>query len=269
SSVKTGVQAYNQGMQYLLNRNNGRMFINASIAPLFPYQYAHSRRIACDAQTSRIGDTEYSMNSVSYGWWLNGVYQFSDPDVMVFGNGSSANEAQSRLISGAVTGMMLNGDDLSTNAGQSAALAYLTNAAINDVPRSGRTFRSIEGNTGTSAVDRFVRQDGATWLIAAFNYSSALPATRIIDLTRAGLPGGSYWAANVWDGTTTAANISFSVSLGPAQAKLFRLRSTAAANLVWNATGSGFWDNGLTANWKNSGTGQASSFFANDSVRFD
>ena len=269
ATVKTGIQAYNQGMQYVLNRNNGRMFISESIAPLFPYQYAHSRRIACDAQTSRIGDTEYTMNSVSYGWWLNGVYQFNDPDLMVFGNGSSANEAQSRLISGAVTGMMLNGDDLSTNAGQSAARAYLTNAAINDVARVARTFRSIEGNTGSSAVDRFVRQDGATWLVAAFNYSSVFPATKVIDLARAGLPAGTYQAVNLWDGTSTTVSSSLSVSLSAAQAKLFRLRLNAPAGLVWNANSSGVWDNGLTAAWKNSGTGQASSFLANDSVRFD
>jgi len=103
--VTTGIQAYNQGMQHVLSQINGRMFISESIAPLFPYQYAHSRRIACDAQTSRIGDTEYTMNSVSYGWWLDNLYQFNDPDIMVFANGTDSNEAQSRLISGAVTGV--------------------------------------------------------------------------------------------------------------------------------------------------------------------
>src|SRR5205814_8773615 len=43
ASVKTGIQAYNQGMQYLRGRLNGKMFLSESIAPIFPYQYAHSR----------------------------------------------------------------------------------------------------------------------------------------------------------------------------------------------------------------------------------
>jgi hypothetical protein len=221
-NVTTGIQAYNQGMQYVLNAINGRMFISESIAPLFPYQYAHSRRIACDAQTSRIGDTEYTMNSVSYGWWLNNLYQFNDPDVMVFGNGANTNEAQSRLISGAVTGVFLNGDDLTTAAGQAGAQNFLTNPKIDDVARSGQTFTPVEGNTGSSEVNTFVRQDGATWCIAVFNYGSS-SANRTIDLNRAGLPSGTYLATNLWDGSISTVSGSFNVSLNAKQSKLFRL----------------------------------------------
>lgn len=268
ASVTTGIKAYNQGMQYILNRNNGRMFLSESIAPLFPYQYAHSRRIACDAQASRIGDTEYTLNSVSYGWWLDRLYTANDPDLMVFGNGATANEAQSRLISGAVTGMMLGGDDLSSTAGRNAASTYLTNAAINDVARSGRTFRPIEGNSGTSAVDRMVRQDGDTWLIAVFNYSTSSSA-KTIDLARAGLPTGSYRAVNLWDGSTSTVSGTLSTTLGARQARLFRLRLNTPTNLVWAGDSSGVWDNGGTANWLNGGSGQQSAFVASDAVMFN
>src|SRR5690606_30196519 len=41
--VMTGIQAYNQGMAYVLDQIDGTMIIAASIAPLFPSQYAHSR----------------------------------------------------------------------------------------------------------------------------------------------------------------------------------------------------------------------------------
>src|SRR6266404_1440372 len=71
TNVTTGIQAYNQGMQYLLAQNNGRMFLSESIAPIFPYQYAHSRRIYFDAPGS-ISDTEGTMQAVNYGWWING-----------------------------------------------------------------------------------------------------------------------------------------------------------------------------------------------------
>ncbi len=54
-TVQTGVQAYNQGMQYVVDRIGGTMFISASIAPLFPYGYAHARRVACDTYGAAVG----------------------------------------------------------------------------------------------------------------------------------------------------------------------------------------------------------------------
>ncbi|MEI9864475.1 MAG: hypothetical protein WDN00_07960 [Limisphaerales bacterium] len=267
-NATTGIQAYNQGMQYVLNAVNGRMFISESIAPLFPYQYAHGRRIACDAQASLISNTEYTMNSVSYGWWLDNVYQFNDPDVMVFGNGATTNEAQSRLISGAVTGMMLNGDDLTVAAGQAAAKRYLTNAAIDNVARVGQTFMPIEGNSGSSAANSFVRQDGATWCLAVFNYGSS-SVNRTIDLNRAGLPAGTYLMTNLWDGTTSTVIGSFNVSLNAKQSKLFRLAMRTPANLSWNTNNTGVWNAGAAANWKNLATSQPVVFNAGDLVLFD
>ncbi|HEV2693455.1 MAG TPA: hypothetical protein VG347_11215 [Verrucomicrobiae bacterium] len=266
-AVTTGIQGYNQGMQYVLNAINGRMFISESIAPLFPYQYGHSRRIACDAQTSLIADTEYTMNSVSYGWWLNGVYQFNDPDLMVFANGANVNEAQSRLISGAVTGLFLNGDNLSAASAQNASLPFMTNAAINDVARAGRTFMPVEGNTGSSAVNILVRQDGATWCIAVFNYSSSA-ANPTVNLNRAGLPAGYYLMTNLWDGTTSMVNGSFTASLNARQAKLFRLAARDPASLRWTS-GNATWDVGTSANWINLGNSQQTVFLNADSALFD
>ncbi len=102
-TVTTGIQAYNRGMQYLLTQNDGRMFLSESIAPIFPHQYANSRRIYCDASTT-ITDTMNTMQAVTYGWWISGrLYQFSDPDIMKFAGGT-ANENQSRLINCAIAG---------------------------------------------------------------------------------------------------------------------------------------------------------------------
>lgn len=222
-NVTTGMEAYNQGMQYVLNAIHGRMFISESIAPLFPYQYAHSRRIACDAETSLIGNTEYTMNSVSYGWWLDKLYTFNDPDIMVFGNGADTNENQSRLISGAATGIFLDGDDLTTTSGQTAALSCLSRSAINAVAREGITFTPVEGNTDSSASDAFARQDGSDWLLAVFNYTSN-STNKTLDFARLGFSPADYAISNLWDGTvTTIASNSFRVTLNAKQAKLFRL----------------------------------------------
>ena len=269
-SVTTGIQAYNQGMSNILSQINGRMFMSESIAPLFPYQYGHSRRIACDAETSLISNTEYTLNSVTYGWWLDDLYQFNDPDDLVFyGYGATTNENQSRLISGAVTGLFLGGDDVTTTNGQQAAQACLTNTGINTVARVGRTFTPVEGNTGTAAANVFVRQDGATWRIAVLNYTAST-ANETVNLSRVGLPSGNYIATNLWDGTTATVTGSFNVSLNAKQSKLFRLAVVAPANLAWSSSNnSGTWDTGISPNWINQANSLPTVFIAGDSVLFN
>lgn len=226
TNVLTGIQGYNQGMQYLLSQNNGRMFLSAAISPIFPYQYAHSRRIYCDAATS-IADTAATMQAVSYGWWINGrLYQFSDPDMMKF-SGGTANENQSRLINCAIAGtVFLNSDDLASAAEQNLARTCLTNANINDVARAGVSFRPIEGNTGTNAADVFARQDGTTWYVAVFNYTAS-STNKNLSLARLGI-SGTYTATDLWsDNFSVVTGASWNVSLGARQAKVFRLVSTA------------------------------------------
>ena len=95
--VTTGIQAYNEGMKYISRALGKNMYSNLSIAPLFPSQYANSRRIGCDAFGS-IGDTEYTLNSLTYGWWLDGVYDFNDPDEIVL-DGFSEGENRARVTS--------------------------------------------------------------------------------------------------------------------------------------------------------------------------
>ena len=100
--VTTGTQAYNQGMRYVEERLDGKMFISASIAPIFPSQYAHSRRISCDSYGS-INETEYMLNSLTYGFWQNGtIYSYTDPDHLVLAKASSLTEARSRVNSGVI-----------------------------------------------------------------------------------------------------------------------------------------------------------------------
>ncbi len=219
TNVTTGIQAYNQGMQYIYSQVGSRMFISESIAPLFPYQYGHSRRIACDAEASKISNTKYTLNSVSYGWWLDHVYCFNDPDIMVF-DGPSADEQQSRLISGAITGLFLDGDSFLNSTSQSLAAGALTNAAIDAVARFGKTFVATEGNTGTSAATVFTSQQAGTWYVAVFNYSTSASITNI-DLNRAGISNATI-AADLWNGTfIPAVGNSLTVSLDGAQGRLF------------------------------------------------
>jgi hypothetical protein len=224
-SVQTGIQAYNTGMRYLVKRIAGRMFISASIAPIFPYQYAHARRVSCDS-FGAINETEYVMNSAGYGWWLSGrLYAFNDPDHIVL-EGHSANENASRVTSGAVCGtVFLSGDDLSQPAGGRLAAMYLTNHSINAVARLGRPFRPVEGNTGSGAPDLFTVRDGANVYLAAFNFNANSAVTKHVDLSRSGLDrAGRYVAVNLWTGESWPLNGTADITLGPAQSTIIAFR---------------------------------------------
>ena len=75
--------AYNYGMKIVREEAaKYGMYVVESIAPIFPYQYAHGRRQTCD-RFSEIGESEYVMNAISYGWWTDRLYTVNDPDQLV------------------------------------------------------------------------------------------------------------------------------------------------------------------------------------------
>ncbi len=237
ANITTGIEAYNEGMSNVIAQINGRMFISESIAPLFPYQYADSRRIACDAGTSLISNTAYTMNSVTYGWWLDYLYQLNDPDMMVFnGYGATSNENQSRIINAAITGVFLDGDNLTTTNGQQGADYGLNRCAINAVARLGQTFIPADGNTGTGAANLLSLQNGSSWYVAVFNYTTN--ATNVIvNLSHVGVPAGSYIASDLWSGAIIVVSNSWNVSLNSAQSKLFKLSPSMSGKPAIGSTG--------------------------------
>ena len=220
----TAIKAYNHGMRYIREAIAGKMFVSLSIAPLFPgAEYGHSRRISCDASGS-IHDTEYMLNSVTYGWWLGNYYRYNDGDLVVVGP-NSLNAARSRVIASAITGMFLDSDPLAADSNaRERAVELLTRPAILALARRGKTFRPVENNTGDRATDTFVSEEGPGCYLAVFNYQQE-PATKAIDLKRAGLkPGARYRATDLWNGTSSIAVGRMSVELEAAQAALFALR---------------------------------------------
>jgi hypothetical protein len=223
-AICTGIQAFNLGMRHLARRVAGTMFLSESIAPLFPYQYAHARRVSCDS-FGGIGETEYVMNCESYGWWASGrLYAFNDPDHMVL-EGHSPAENRSRITSGVTAGtLFLSGDDVTEPEGRRLVETYLTNAAVNAVARLGVPFRPMEGNTGRAAAEVMVMSRNGASYIAAFNYSSDAPVSRRVDLARAGLdPGASYAATDLWTGRAWIARGEMLLDLGPADCALVKL----------------------------------------------
>ena len=205
-NVTTAVEAYNQGMAYLIKQaDKYGLFLAFSISPLFPYQYANSRRVACDTW-GRIGWTEYGMNAITAGWWTDGLYQYNDPDHLVLvGNGdqagSSLGENRARYTNGAVTGMMLVADNfsLSDKSGRGdaplsrqRATQVLFNKDINEMADLGRSFRPVYGykeyNGNADGAESFVMHHTDRYLyVAIINYTSSslngsIPLT-LLDIT--------------------------------------------------------------------------------------
>lgn len=199
SNVHTGLQAYNVGMKYMMEQLGNDVYVDLSIAPIFPYQYAHGRRISCDAW-SNIANTEYVMNSTTLGWWLNKLYFANDPDHIVLKRSPEATETdgenRARVTSGVITGAFLTGDNFSDqvmkgNPTQSriAAMKFLTNEDINQICRTCDTFRPVNGvdekDTG-GAGNFFQNETSQYYYFVVFNYSS-MPMNGIMTWDRLGI----------------------------------------------------------------------------------
>lgn len=222
SDIRTGIQAYNYGMQ-LLNKYFGDMYINLSISPVFPAHYAQSRRIACDAW-NKIKDTEYTLNALSYGWWQNEIYQYNDADHLVLREASEG-ENRARLTSGAITGLYIVGDDFSDGGkaiDKERAMKFLTNPEVNAVAR-GRSFSPVEGN-GDRSENQFVyhNEDGTTYY-AIFNYSEGDLHT-IVSFERIGLdPSKEYKVKELWSGVEQTVKENMPLTVPPKDVLLYKM----------------------------------------------
>ncbi len=200
--VTTGMEAYNEGMKFLCEVAGDDLYINAAISPLFPGCYANSRRIGCDSWGA-ISQTEYSLNALSYGWWLGGnIYDYNDADHVVL-DGYSEAENRSRVTSSVITGIFILGDDFSktgSDEGKERALKYVTNPDIDHIARIEKPFYPVEGNTGNSACNLFQYEDTTYWYVVAFNYSDQETSERI-PLQRLNIPSNkSFGGKELWRG---------------------------------------------------------------------
>lgn len=222
--IQTGIQAYNYGMK-LLDQYFGDMYMNLSISPVFPAQYAESRRIACDAW-NKIKDTEYTMNATSYGWWQQYIYQFNDADHIVLRDASEG-ENRARITSGVITGIYITGDDFSAAGPEDVkerARKFLTNAEVNAVA-TGKAFYPIEGN-GEQSENIFVRHDeDGTCYLAVFNYTEQEQKSSV-SLSRIGLEAEKgYQVKELWSGKSVPVKNSFDITVPAKDVLLFRYKN--------------------------------------------
>lgn len=179
--ITTGIQAYCYGLKHMCSflepEVTGRpFFIDFSIAPIFPYQFAHARRISCDV-FGQIEDTEYMLNSLTYGFWQNNrIYAFNDPDHTCLYKSvdrpvSDFYEAQSRLNASVIAGTVLLLSDDYRNPEAALRTKKLLNPQLLDIAKTGTTFIPVETATADRASRLFVRDDGNRFYLAVFNYT--------------------------------------------------------------------------------------------------
>ena len=244
--ITTGVQAYNYGMKILLETAKlYDMYIVESISPIFPYQYAHGRRVSCD-RFSEIAESEYVLNAISYGWWTDKLYAVNDPDHLVMckqNNGAreTMGENRARATSGMVTGAYIFGDNFSLKglkggakpgyAAQSRKRAYeiMGNADINEYVRNNTgSFRPLDGHKpsdGQQAESIFVRDTEKYFYLAVFNYSTTAAKSGKVSFERMGVdPESIESIKELWmNETVTYDNSTLSYSVPSKDVRVFRI----------------------------------------------
>lgn len=175
--ITTGMEAYNSGMKYIRDLIGDRMFINLSIAPIFPYQYADGRRISCDAW-ARPEDLSHVLSYTTYCFFEKELYSYPDPDhLVVWGQYADVpyGNARSRVTTGVISGTsFLVGDNLARPAGDPDLAdrrftEMLANPRIIDAAKLGHFYRPLHVSGGKKHTDVFYTEEADSTYLAVFN----------------------------------------------------------------------------------------------------
>jgi alpha-galactosidase len=237
--VHTGMQAYNEGMAFIRKQCGDDICINLSISPIFPYQYTEGRRISCDAYSS-IDNTQYVMNSTSYGWWIDRLYAFNDPDNLVlksiYQNGTETKgENRARITSGAVTGMFTVSDNFSSavdrgypSTSRELAKELCVNPEINEIARTCKSFHPVNGNEApVDGAENLMTFENDDYLyLAVINYNKAV--TRVsgnISFERLDInPDSVESIKELWTGADVSfSTTGFSYNVPAKDARIYRV----------------------------------------------
>jgi alpha-galactosidase len=253
--IRSGVQAYNRAMKFIVQAIGPDKFISLSIAPMFPSQYGHSRRVSCDIYSQLtdlhwppfrdFGSTEYLLSCQTFLWWMGGrVCAFNDPDEIVlsrFQRRDVLPEAwlKTRITSAIVCGgNMIDADSFDDPLAARRAEELLTNPRVNGVARQGLPFRPVIGalgsqwsakHAGTDAADVFYRDDSSEHekaaLVAIFNFDSDRPAEKRISFSEIGLGSSRHFQiTDLWTGTAIGCEqADHTWQLPPGEAALVRI----------------------------------------------
>jgi hypothetical protein len=255
SEIRSGIQAYNRAMQFIVQAIGPDKFISLSIAPMFPSQYGHSRRVSCDIYSQLtdlhwppfrdFGSTEYMLSCDTFLWWMAGtIYPFNDPDAIELTRFQRRDElpeawVKTRIVSAIVCGgNFIDADPFDDPLAPQRADKLLTNPRINAVARQGIVFRPVIGalgsqwsakHTGADSAEIFYRDDSAghakAVLLAIFNFDSDHPAEKKISFEQIGLGLSQHFQiTDLWTGNVIESNDGkHTWKLPPGEAALVRI----------------------------------------------
>ncbi len=226
SEIQTGIQAYNYAMQEVAESVGDDVFINLSMAPIFPYNYANGRRLACDTYYG-INETEYVLNALTYGFWQSELYDYIDADhIVLWGKDGKAteNEARSRLLSGIITGgSFLTGDNfVSPSKKPSVAKTrfeeLLTNKQLIDVLKLQKPFEAVVEENGVYSAEKYILYDESGIYVAFFNFDKMVSKNFTLEI------GEGTTALNLMDGSqVNFSGGSVRVKVAPCDAVLIKI----------------------------------------------
>jgi hypothetical protein len=212
-SVRSGLQAYNQGMKMLKHLIDSILgpdiFISQAISPMFPHQYTHTRFNSTDVYSHlrddqpgfpNWGSTEASLASGSHFWWVQGtLWPYTNLDVCVMKNFQknpdlSEQEIKVRLYAMMVMGSILgDGSDFRQPLAAERARKFLNNAALCAFfshPQAFTPLQFADGDSFDQQLAFYLKTD--TPLLALFNFSNQQEFKKTISLETLSLPKGKY-----------------------------------------------------------------------------
>ncbi len=221
-AVTTGMQAFRSGMTLVDSVLDGSMLLYSAICPnLATCRYVHMRRIACDAFIA-IDNSEYTLNSTGYGWWLGRMYNYIDADHVVF-DGAPEGMNRARLAASLVTGTLTTGDDYSVEGKwRKMGKLLLQNEDLLQIARNGVSFRPVEANTGDRGVNVFTQIVDGKRMVAVFNYSDK-DQEYSVPLERLGVSEGSVRAKELFTSETTTYSKNIDVKVPASDVRIYRL----------------------------------------------
>lgn len=257
-NVTTGVMAYNYGMKIIYDlATKYDMYIVESMAPLFPYRWAHGRRSCCD-RFSELGESEYVMNAMSWAWWTDRLYTVNDPDQLVlhkdgYNHKETEGENRVRATTGVCTGAFIMGDSFSDKCvyvddnghtkgdvvaypeeSKVRALKIFGNADINAYVRENTgSFRPVDVSSITSSQQTayvYTRDTPQYVYVACFNFSKYASRSGSVTFESIDIdPANVKEIKELWTGEMVEKQADgFKYSVPAADVCLFRLTKVVA-----------------------------------------
>ncbi|WP_208809221.1 alpha-amylase family protein [Mucilaginibacter metallidurans] len=248
SSVRSGLQAYNYGMNMLKSLADSILgkdvFITEAISPMFPSQYAHGRFVSTDVYSHfrddrpgfpHYGSTEASLASGSHLWWVQGtLWPYTNLDVAVMKNFQknpdlTEKDIQVRLYAMMSMGSILgDGSDYRNKLAADRAAVYLNNkylCAFFSAPKAFTPVKVADGESLDQQMAFFL--PGKEVLISQFNFSNSAGYDQIWKKKELGLTNTSYlikdFLTDQTVGKIESGQETFSTSVPAADARMLKL----------------------------------------------